>query len=403
MNWFKKRKIQAMASITASIFSLRAFRELVRGLWDPDAEVRTETIWSLHGLLTRLHVEDREVFRIALLAMREMGVVHHLLALLRDRSSPQPANQSDRVAELLGTIGDSEVVPDLIEFLEEDKPDPLPGKWDTGPSERVAAIWALAEIGDESALGPLIKATTSSSTDVRRAAAAAIGAFGNDQSVSVLSEMVLHDTDESTRVNAMESLSSIEAPQGLGIAIKSLQSDDSDEVRFEAAKAILGTRNALPAKNALLQALHDPDFQVRSIVITALGKLPADPVVIDKILAILDGESDYEKRVAVEALGELKASKAAPKLLGILRNPILEEGPRERGNVHLRLAAAHALGAISDTTVLPDLQEIQTEQASLVEGGGIYGELYERQLVTAIADAIAVLKKAVGDAGGDSR
>jgi HEAT repeat protein len=100
----------------------------------------------------------------------------------------------------------------------------------------------------------------------------------------------------------------------------------------------LATFRSSEARNALMQALDDPEPSVRQEAALSLGVFTGKRVVL-RLVALLDSESDpMVKAVVAEALGQMKSRRATHPLVEVLWDP----------SVDVRLAASKALGQIAD-------------------------------------------------------
>ena len=140
-----------------------------------------------------------------------------------------------KAAEALGKIGDMNVVGILVGHLQSEN----------DINVKLNIIYALGEIGHESAIIDLVSFLNDSNPDIRNATVKALGKIGNEQAVSCLIQS-LRDTNATVRATTAKALGEI----GLEDAISSLAdacSDDDDTVRLNAVEALgkIGSRYAL--------------------------------------------------------------------------------------------------------------------------------------------------------------
>ncbi|MCA9528287.1 MAG: HEAT repeat domain-containing protein, partial [Myxococcales bacterium] len=97
--------------------------------------------------------------------------------------------------------------------------------------------------------------------------------------------------------------------------INGLVNSMNAEVRAACAAVLTGTRDPR-AVTALLDALEDPRYDVRSLAIKALGQLESRDATM-RLLALLDkpGTSEGIKEEALAALGRLGDPRAVPRLI----------------------------------------------------------------------------------------
>ncbi|MDD5457789.1 MAG: MFS transporter [Phycisphaerae bacterium] len=100
----------------------------------------------------------------------------------------------------------------------------------------------------------------------------------------------------------------------------------------------MGTAKTLLSSEELIEALHDPSFNVRHEAITAIGKLPAHPKLIDHLILILGGNQPDLALTAAWVLGKL-GNKSA---IIALRETLLSKHPL------LQARSARALAMLGD-------------------------------------------------------
>jgi len=128
------------------------------------------------------------------------------------------------------------------------------------------------------AMEPLLQAMRDNDSDVRRAAAQALGALGETALESLL--WALRDNDSDVRQAAAQALGALGDPQALEPLLRALRDDDSD-VRQAAAQA-LGALGDPQALKPLLRALRDDDSDVRQAAAQALEQL-ADKLLVRRL------------------------------------------------------------------------------------------------------------------------
>lgn len=131
---------------------------------------------------------------------------------------------------------------------------------------------AVQEIGTaEDAVSFLIKALTDTQPQVRRLAAAALGASGSENAVAPLATALLEDTSVGVRRTAGDALSDLGDASAQSAMCKAL-GDSNKLVRWRAARFLfdMGTEQALPS---LQQAINDPEFEVRLEVQAAIERI----------------------------------------------------------------------------------------------------------------------------------
>lgn len=182
---------------------------------------------------------------------------------------------------------------------------------DRAPDVRRAAALALGRGG---AADPhTIRAITSLLHDdrdptVRQAAADALGSLeeAGEPAVPVLIA-ALRDRAPSVRASAAGALGEIGAssarsnPDSISDALSAALADGDRLVRLTAARA-LRTIGA-PAARHQLRALRNADYEVRTIVVSALGELPATSESIEGLISLLNDPNEIVRGEVIGALG----------------------------------------------------------------------------------------------------
>ncbi|HQG93438.1 MAG TPA: HEAT repeat domain-containing protein [Acidobacteriota bacterium] len=265
-------------------------------------------------------------------------------------------------AQALGNLGDISALEPLIKTL-----------GDRDESVRTAAIAALGALGDGRALPPLVAALTGTAWRVRQAAAEALGSLGDPRALAPLIQ-ALDDSEPQVRQAVAGALGWLRDPRAVAPLIRAL-GDDQGDVRRASAESLdmlgepkwkeyvtgeyqsdftrLGTSGDPRALEPLVRALgtvthQDPRIQI----IKALGALK-DPRAIEPLIGILENDPTASRAAAAEALGKLGDHRAVEPLLAALGS--------NRNNV--RKAAAEALGYLNaETTILPLIKSLGDEK-----------------------------------------
>lgn len=162
-------------------------------------------------------------------------------------------------AEALGKIKNKRAVPVLTELMNNSEADPF---------VRFKTADALAQIGDERALPPLIASLTDKNDIVQRASVKALGLLKDHRAVSPLIEAFKNDDFKAHR-EAAQVMGSFGNP----IAVEPLIARLDDErlwVRLDIAKA-LGELRDPRAVDPLIKALDDKEPKMRAMSAYALG------------------------------------------------------------------------------------------------------------------------------------
>ncbi len=170
-----------------------------------------------------------------------------------------PAGLEDVSAQALGQTGAREITIEVVkEWLKD-------GDW----KRRLAAVTELSRLPNSITL--LLSALSDTHPQVRRLAAAAIGASGESVAVEHLCTALLKDHSVGVRRTAGDALSDIGDPSAQSAMCQAL-SDSNKLVRWRAARFLfdLGNADALPF---LEEALADDEFEVRLEVEAAIGRI----------------------------------------------------------------------------------------------------------------------------------
>ncbi len=376
----------AAARALAHLQDRRAVEPLMTALGDPDALVRRVAAWCLGQLgdrramarlVAKRNSDEWPVQKAAATALIGLGyepaterekvffllVQHEWNELVR---SGQPAvevlvaalSDSDwfvrqRAAEALKTIGKPAVGPLLAEltrrrsqWLEaavENSSLPPPKRPADVQSllaamtsddwlRHDAAIDELKKAG-ERAVEPLLAALKNPDWRIRRAAAEALGHFGDPRTVEPLVRR-LEDENPRVRKTAALALAQLGEPPAEKLLLALLEDKREDPLlRQQAAQCLakLAGRRAVPH---LLAVLDDPDPTVCVMAVEILGEL-GDRRAVRPVMALLGKDVPWTRCIAAEVLGKLGDRQAIRPLLGALEN--------EHSDHQLRVVAAKAL------------------------------------------------------------
>ncbi|MCB1054974.1 MAG: HEAT repeat domain-containing protein [Acidobacteria bacterium] len=202
------------------------------------------------------------------------------------------AETREQSAWTLGQVGDKSAVVPLLGLTD----DP-----DAGVREMVA--WALGRVGDESAVPSLLGMLEDSSSSVRAKAAWALGVRGDTRAVDGLRTAATDSSDE-VREQAVWALGLV-ADAGESASFERALEDSSAEVRRRGAWALglLGDGSSL---TALERGLSDPSGVVREQAAWALGMI-GDPRAVDPLETVSRDDASQEVRErATWALARLR-------------------------------------------------------------------------------------------------
>ncbi len=256
----------------------------------------------------------------------------------------------DRAVEVLAAIGEPAVEPLIAATRSEVRF--IPGR----------ACLALARIGTPRANEAVLAATHSPGIPLRAGAAEALRYIPPAAAVPRLLELVAGDPAPPVRREAAAALGFLRAPEATGPLVALL--DDTDEYTRVAAIEALGRIRSAQATPRLTAALVDPSFAVRSgarAVLIQWGEhaLPA-------LRAALAAGNPALRWQAACALGRITADEAAETLVPALRDPdwrVRNEAAvgLARGRAARIRPALHALAEDADPEVRAEAAWILSE------------------------------------------
>ncbi|MEE8428856.1 MAG: HEAT repeat domain-containing protein [Gammaproteobacteria bacterium] len=276
----------------------RAVDALIRAMHDPSGTVRICVMASALGKL-----KDPR----ALSALTEAAF--------------DPVNRDLRLCAIqsLGMIKDPSVVPKLIEALEIH-------------NTPVAAADAIARMGDERGVAPIIRAAAD--PVLRLWMISALGELGSPTAGAFLKQAE-HDAKKSIRNAAVEAqwkITQLSSSDSLGALMETLRNEPAPTRRMWAAFR-LGEQGKVQAIPALLDALGDPEREVRGRAAAALVRFgrPALP----PIRTFIAGATGTSRSYAVAMLGYLGGPPDIPGLQNIAQASDTELARTARTSVQL--------------------------------------------------------------------
>ncbi|MBS1955021.1 MAG: virulence factor [Cyanobacteria bacterium SZAS-4] len=179
--------------------------------------------------------------------------------------------------EITGVIDDKSLADMELKALGQVVPNVVPTSQEVLREQLASSDWsvrlkAVQDMGtDEAVLPLLITALNDDHHQVRRLAAAALGASGNSAAVEPLCQALLNDTSvgvKRTAGDALSDLGDVAAEQSMCEAL----SDKNKLVRWRAARflAEVGSASSLPALQA---RQNDSEFEVRLEIETAIQRI----------------------------------------------------------------------------------------------------------------------------------
>lgn len=214
---------------------------------------------------------------------------------------------------------------------------------------------ALARRGDAAARGPVEAMATSADPAVRRAALVALGALGDETTVSLLLTQVLTSADTADSAAARDSLVRLRTSRANRALIDLLASGNA-RAKVEIIR-LLAARRAVDARPDLQRLAADPEAAVRLESWKALGALArADdaPALLDLLERARDDERDEaEKTVGTVLRGPTGGDVLLPRLAAAAAPAV-------------RAALVRVASSLGDDRLLPALrQALQSTDASV--------------------------------------
>ncbi len=296
----------------------RSIEPMIAALEDKDLYVRQKVVWSLR-------------------LSNDPEVIKHLISILNDEDESLKVRRS--AAGSLGEIGDHSAIKPLINALKRE------------PKHAYSYTQALMNIGN-SAVEDLIGLLNDDNWRVRKEAATILTYAKNDR---VLDALIKASNDENSKVltNITFALGEFRNSRAVDPLITLLKNEDP-EVRWRAVEA-LGKIQNQRAIEPLIDALKDHSSRVRESTIEALGMMKKDKKVIEALIgAWKDSDIDVRK-ITAEVLVDI-GSQAVEPLIKLLKHD----------DSYLRWRAAWALGKIRDPKAVEYLTPLLQDEVSEV-------------------------------------
>ena len=204
-------------------------------------------------------------------------------------------------AELLGRVGNAKAVPVLLETIQATRTEDA--------DVREIALRALARIGDNRAVEPLVLALKQSENWLAPRIADILVRHGE----TVVDPMIAFLQDESrhpARAWAANVLGELKAQRAFPMLVASLK-DLDDEVRAKSAGALGKLGDSRAVSYLLDHLLSDPAPFVRARIAGALGQF-SDHEVIERLVRALGDPAWWVRMRSVEALEQIGPTAEAP-------------------------------------------------------------------------------------------
>ena len=250
------------------------------------------------------------------------ALTHHgesVINLLIDQIQSEDIETRRAAITALGRLGYRQATAALTSVLEKDS------------SMRIEAARALARIGDESALDPLLRMIGDSDSAARQAVVGALNSIGSANMAERIKPLMQHD-DPLVR----ESAAKIAGYFGYTDCAELLLQccDDEDERVRRAAVEHLAFLEDDRVKDVLAQKLKTDVPAVRAAVVVAMSHLEGT---VPNLVEALKDNDPWVRYFAAKSLGRLNDSKSIDALVEVVENEPLN---------HVRIAALEALGKL---------------------------------------------------------
>lgn len=258
----------------------------------------------------------------------------------------------------LGRLGDQRSY-DLIKLALQD-----PDK-----KVRSSAARALRWVGGQDSTDILINALGDPSYSVVSSAVMTLGFLGDETAIEPLIT-VLKSNSESPASSAAEALANIRNPRAVEPLLETLKTSRYEFVRSSVARALVkfGPVHALePFKSMIC----DPDYQLRGLAVSSLGKL-GDRSASDAIADALQDDNPKVAKAAAFALASLGDKRAFDPLVSLLLiepkmvSVRVDVNPDRYEDVDMNRAtreiAARTLGILGDTRAIDPLASMLKDQ-----------------------------------------
>ena len=305
-------------------------------------------------LIRMLNIPDDTIVELAQTGLRDFG--HSASPYLCDALGSMWEPVRRHAAEVIGSIGDRECLPGLVETLDDDS-----------PLVRAAAATAIGRIGDRGGIGPLIEVMGDFDEVVRDAVTDALASFGRDATHLVCIALE-HATRKLARCTAIDALGVIGDERAVAILIEHLSSSYH-----------LVRRAAITSLRHFGESVVEPLMRMLSYNTSDITQL------IDEVTSSTDAETRIR---AVNALGVLEDHRAVEDLKRLLSDSDLRLATAAQealGRIGCaawgRGGAARVLGHIGDRRAIPgflgllDDDSVTVRTAAVASLSGVGNEL----------------------------
>lgn len=284
------------------------------------------------------------------------------------------------------------------------------------PGERATAAMRLGSFKTARVLKPLVEALNDEKIMVQKQAINSLGKICDGSEITILIKMVnqngkLTNEEKQQKVEEFKNLrkeceNSVvpqliqkikECDNSILTLIQNAKEDDTPksrvlikkelnsnkDIKIHAVKALSKIGSA-SAKDALTEALNDPDPVIRKEAIDGLGNIGSKTSIGD-ISRVLETDTiRYVKISCVEALGKINDKSCIPPL-----KKVIEQTKTDPKDIYIRLAACASLKKLGDDSGMPILKEALNHSSESVRIKAI--QLLEELKETSVIDIIKKL------------
>ncbi len=233
-----------------------------------------------------------------LVAADKEKAVPHILALLKDENLDLQRAAGKFFTEIPGTAI-TKALAQQIDNLSKDG--------------QVVLVSALEARGDKAAAPYVAKAVGSNSEPVRLAAIKALAVIGDSSSVQLLAKASAHGGD--TEKAAMDTLSSMSAPNVTSALVKVATSKEASAVRVNAIQTLIN-RHDVGAVPVMFGVAKDSDRRISQAAYKALGALAGQKEMPVMVSMLLDAGNSANRsaieRAIVSTVTRIENPDAAP-------------------------------------------------------------------------------------------
>ena len=290
------------------------------------------------------------------------------------------AAERARAAMQLGEIGDRSAVQPLIQTLK-----------DREAQVRLAASEALGKLGDRQAVDSLIAIVRDPNVMVGLSVVEALGNIGGEKAVEILLR-IAQERERPLCLGAIQSLGTAGGDRSVK-ALTTALTDRARDVRWVTARTLAHLKN--PQTLApLIDALPQADRELRRVMVGALNTI--DPSwrtsapAKEAINRLIDGlkipnQSHYQ---AVQVLSEMDAEWKTRASAGTAMDFFVAQ--LAGGDLMARIQAVEALGQIGDARIAPSLLKTLKDPNRQVQYIAIkaLGELRDTRAVEPLVEAL---------------